>query len=404
MYARPPHVDTITAQRNTQGKNGWATKRRCRTINLRLRLRLPNHHSSSARARTKGRAPSSQASCTCHDDDLKAGARLSTLSTTARRVPLPPSRMWAGARQLRLERHTTTRTAASRQPARATSSPAYDQREHAAHGAPPSNQRSARDSRHTARLGTQSRTTRYRHRERASERRGGGRRGRASEAPRRARSAPTSAAIGHSATPPPAQPYALSPPHSQSAVSTASSYPTSTPTSSRSRSTTTSPTRPSPPHGATPPPPTSTTTPTAASTATATSRRRSSGSCSTFALARPATAGSRARATMGAGWALGRDGKVKERSGRHRSPSVALTHPQRHVTGRHAPAAREGPVRRHRVPAAASARRRMPAAIRPSRDAIFADAAPGAFSSDLHEQGPLEQSLTPRTSAAGATQ
>ncbi|KAF8199480.1 hypothetical protein BJ912DRAFT_1038909 [Pholiota molesta] len=147
--------------------------------------------------------------------------------------------------------------------------------------------------------------------ERAPQKReGGGRRGRASEAPRRARSAPTSAAIGHSRTPcrhpapnppsPPPPPIPPPPPHPAAAAAPPPRPP-----------------RPSPPHGATPPPPTSTTTPTAASTATATSRRRSSGSCSTSALARPATAGSRARATTGAGWVLGRDGKVKERSGRH---------------------------------------------------------------------------------------
>jgi hypothetical protein len=100
------------------------------------------------------------------------------LHITARRVPLPPSRMWAGVRQLRLERRDTTRTAASRQLVRATSPPADDERERAAHGTPPSNQRSARDTRHTARLGTQSRTTRRHHRELASECR---RRGRAAE-------------------------------------------------------------------------------------------------------------------------------------------------------------------------------------------------------------------------------
>ncbi|KAF8189397.1 hypothetical protein BJ912DRAFT_1142989 [Pholiota molesta] len=206
----------------------------------------------------------------------------STLSTTARRVPLPPSRMWAGARQLRLEQHTTTRTATSRQPAVPR------------HHRPTTSANTQPTAPHPATNGVPAtRDTPQ------------------GPAPNRA---PRGTATRH---PPPAQPYALSPPRSQSAVSTASSYPTSTPTSSRSRSTTTSPTSPLSPHGATPPPPTSTTTPTAASTATATSRRRSSGSCSTSALARPATAGSRAWATTGAGWALGRDSKVKERSGRH---------------------------------------------------------------------------------------
>ncbi|KAF8162542.1 hypothetical protein BJ912DRAFT_1068778 [Pholiota molesta] len=55
------------------------------------------------------------------------------LHTTACHVPLPPSRMWAGARQLPLEQHATMRTAASHQPARAMSPPADDERERAAH-------------------------------------------------------------------------------------------------------------------------------------------------------------------------------------------------------------------------------------------------------------------------------